>query len=89
MKPLFIPLRAEWYRAFEAGIKDMEFRVYGPRWNENTCWVGRRATLAYGYGHPRMSRVITGFTKLTRAQAPTVAKSIFPDAQFFAAIELH
>ena len=24
-------------------------RVYGPRWNEKTCFIGRRATLSKGY----------------------------------------
>jgi hypothetical protein len=30
-KPLFIPLKAEFFEAFERGEKDTEYRVYGPR----------------------------------------------------------
>lgn len=89
MKPLFIPLRAEWFRAFTAGIKDVEYRAYGPRWNEKTCQIGRSAVLAYGYGWPRLEKRVTSFTKMPHADAPTVARSIFPDAQFIAAIGLN
>ena len=32
MKPLFIPLKAEFFNAFERGEKTAEYRVYGPRW---------------------------------------------------------
>ncbi len=52
-KPLFIPLNAEYFEEFEAGRKTREFRVYGPRWNERTCFPGRPVTLSYGYGKQR------------------------------------
>jgi len=88
MKPLFIPLKSIWFRAFEVGEKDTEYRAYGPRWNRKTCVVGRQAVLAHGYGWPRLSRTICNFTMLPRAMAPKVAQEIFPDAQFIAAIQL-
>lgn len=50
MKPLFIPLKTEYYAAFSDGSKTEELRLYGPRWNENTCKVGRSVTLSKGYG---------------------------------------
>ena len=42
MKPLFIPLKAEHYDAFDDGSKVNEYRLYGPRWNEKNCYPGRR-----------------------------------------------
>lgn len=49
-KPLFIPLKAEHYDAFARGDKTCERRLYGPRWNERTCPVGRKVVLSRGYG---------------------------------------
>ena len=53
MKPLFIPLKSEFYDAFANGTKDTEYRVYGPRWNERTCPIGREVVLSRGYGKAR------------------------------------
>lgn len=39
-KPLFIPLKTEYYNAFCDGTKPEEFRKYGDRWNERTCRSG-------------------------------------------------
>lgn len=49
-RPLFIPLRSEYYEAFSNGSKTEELRLYGPRWNERACAVGRAVTLSKGYG---------------------------------------
>ena len=48
--PLFIPLKREYYAAFNSGLKTEEFRPYGLRWNERTCWIGRSVILSLGYG---------------------------------------
>lgn len=62
-RPLFIPLRGEYFDAFAAGIKREELRRYGPRWNERTCRVGRRVVLSRGYGrHYRLIGEIVRFT---------------------------
>lgn len=62
MKPLFIPLKAEFFNAFKRGEKTVEYRVYGPRWNEKTCVIGRTVVLSYGYGKKRRLRgVVTSF----------------------------
>ncbi len=62
MKPLFIPLKTEFFEAFENGTKDTEYRMHGPRWNERTCAVGRAVTLSHGYGKKRrLKGVIVGF----------------------------
>lgn len=87
-KPLFIPLRTQWFREFEAGTKDTEYRAYGPRWNENTCRVGRKATISHGYSGKRLERVVESFAVLDFADAPEAARSIYPDAAYIAAIHL-
>ena len=53
MKPLFIPLKRDYFEAFESGKKVFEYRPYGPRWNEKTCPFGRRVVLSLGYGKQR------------------------------------
>lgn len=63
-KPLFIPLNTEYYEAFACGDKSEELRLYGPRWNEKTCKVGRKVVLSKGYGKQnRMTGVIWKFKK--------------------------
>lgn len=62
VKPLFIPLKREWFEAFAAGEKFHEIRPYGARWNERTCTIGRSVTLSLGYGKlRRLKGVITSF----------------------------
>lgn len=62
MKPLFIPLKTEYFEAFRVGTKTTEYRVYGPRWNERTCAVGRAVTLSKGYGKAcRLQGTVAGF----------------------------
>lgn len=87
-KPLFIPLKTAWFRQFEAGTKDIEYRAYGPRWNERTCRVGRKATVSHGYSGKRMGKVVAAFEKLPAADAPEAARQIYPWATFIAAIKL-
>lgn len=88
-KPLFIPLRTEWYRQFDAGTKDTEYRAYGPRWNEKTCRIGRPATVSHGYGkRERLQKTVVGFKKIRWALAPMAACEIYPNSDFIAAIEL-
>jgi len=63
-RPLFVPLKSEFYEAFASGIKSEELRRYGPRWNERTCRVGRAVLLSKGYGKSdRMVGVIDRFKK--------------------------
>ena len=61
-KPLFIPLKREYFEAFRTGDKTEEFRPEGARWNARTCYVGRPVVLSLGYGTAhRMTGVVTGF----------------------------
>lgn len=63
-KPLFIPLITEYYNRFLTGDKTSELRIYGKRWNEKTCFVGRGVILSKGYGKKfRQKAVITEFHK--------------------------
>lgn len=62
MTPIFIPLKSEFFEAFCSGTKDTEYRIHGPRWNANTCTVGRPVVISKGYGkHHRRTGVIVGF----------------------------
>ncbi len=68
VKPLFIPLKTEYFFAFASGLKTVEYRPYGPRWNERTCTVGRKVTLSYGYGKKfRLSGTVTAFERSAEA----------------------
>ena len=64
MKPLFIPLKTEYFNAFKDGSKRDELRLYGKRWNEKTCSLGREVVLSRGYGkHERLKGNIWKFKK--------------------------
>jgi len=63
-KPLFVPLMTQYYDAFASGQKHEELRLYGKRWNEKTCPVGREVILSKGYGKQnRMKARIWEFRK--------------------------
>lgn len=65
MKPLFVPLNAEYYDAFASGDKDTEYRMFGRGWNFKTCIVGRPVLLSRGYGkQSRMAGTVVRFQKL-------------------------
>lgn len=62
MKPLFIPLKAEYFDAFRDGSKDTEFRKFGARWNERTCMVVGLWFSPAGYGKSqRLNGIVSGF----------------------------
>lgn len=52
-KPLFIPLKAKFFDAFDSGEKTTEYRRFGGPWNLKTCRPGRAVTLSRGYGKQR------------------------------------
>lgn len=86
--PLFIPLRREWFTAFKDGSKRHEYRPYGPRWNEKTCFVGRKVTLSLGYGkQQRMQGQIISFEKSEEATQSDAWKSCYGGKDYrFAAV---
>lgn len=75
MKPLFVPLKKEYYEAFKeqlkadcsyeampTSVKTEEFRKYGRTWTEKNCIVGRPVVLSCGYGKAnRMLGVVRSF----------------------------
>lgn len=68
MKALFIPLKTEFFNEFRLGTKTTEYRIYGPRWNERTCAIGRPVVLSKGYGKShRLTGTVVGFWKSTAA----------------------
>lgn len=88
-KPLFIPLCAKWFEAFERGDKTMEYRIWGKRWNIGTCPPGRAVTLSYGYGKARrLHGVIKRFDVVGPDADPAIAE-VYPGQQQIAAITIH
>ena len=64
MKNVFVPLYTKHFNDFKSGVKTEELRLYGKRWNEKTCLVGRKITLSKGYGkHERLYGTISKFKK--------------------------
>ena len=65
-KNLFVPLKTEFYDKIKSGEKLEEFRLYGSKWNEKTCALGRGITFSKGYGkHERMYGTVTGYSDQT------------------------
>ena len=60
-KPLWIHLKVEFFEKFERREKDTEYRRRGPRWNDETCRIGRRVVLTRAYRQPHLTGVIVGF----------------------------
>lgn len=69
-KPLFVPLKAEYYEAFENGTKDTEHRKYGRNWTERTVRQGRRVILSYGYSKGRRMTGIITAVKIHQMDTP-------------------
>lgn len=86
-RPLFIPLKTEWFRAFESGAKQVEYRLYGPRWNERTVYPGRRATLSLGYSGDRLDAVVIAH-QLVKARDVPRATELYPADATLIAIRL-
>ncbi len=64
MKPLFIPLKREYFEQFRDGTKPNmeEYRPEGPRWNSRTCTIGRPVVLSLGYGKAnRLTGKVAGY----------------------------
>ncbi len=82
-RPLFIPLKRQWFEAFSDGSKTVEYRRYGPRWNERTCTPGRPVVLSLGYSGARITARIK---KLVVIENPGI--DFFPAKAILAAIHL-
>lgn len=60
-KPLFCPVTKYYFNEYFIGNKTVEYRLYGPRWNEITCVPGRRIIVSEGYSGRRLYGFIGGF----------------------------
>ncbi|UDQ96844.1 hypothetical protein AAEX28_07235 [Lentisphaerota bacterium WC36G] len=58
MKPLFVPLKKQFFEAFKSGEKTAEYRKISNNFNLKTCKIGRKVTLAKGYTKERLSGII-------------------------------
>ncbi len=86
MKPLFIPLKAEFFDQFSRGQKDTEYRPFGPRWNERTCPPGREVVLSRGYGKAhRLRGTVTHFTTSKVITQTRLWRSIYGTKHQYAA----
>lgn len=83
MKPLFIPLKKEYFLAFENHIKTTEYRQYGPRWNERTVYFGRPATLCLGYNGRQLDAIVLGMRKIKNR-----ITDIYPRGSILCAIDI-
>ena len=81
-KHLWVPLKSEYFLAFERGTKSIEYRLYGAQWNERTCWVGRDAILGHGYSGRRLRAIVTAF------ETRTMDSEIYGPARVLALIHL-
>lgn len=88
MKPLFIPLLTVWFAEFKAGRKTIEYRAYGPRWNERTCNVGREAVLSKGYSGDRIVGSVRSFRRIPLDSAPPSVQEYFQGHDYLAEIAL-
>jgi len=78
-RPLFIPLKTEYYEAFVSGEKIVEYRKYGPRWNAEVCKIGRKVIISKGYGKQnRKTGVISGFGRIQFKDAPPTVSDVYP-----------
>lgn len=68
MKPLFIPLKKEFFRQFKRGKKRHEYRLFGKRWNNKTCFPGRPVILSSGYSGPRLFGIIENVRVIVNAR---------------------
>jgi hypothetical protein len=88
VKPLFIPLKRQWFQEFEAGIKDTEYRPLIPRWDSSICFTGRPVTLSLGYGkHKRLSAVVAGWQRVGPDAHPAI-RTVYPKGDYFVAIKI-
>ncbi len=62
VKPLFIPLKTQFFRAFQDGSKTVEYRRHGALWNARTCRIDRPVVISHGYGKKeRLTGRVIGF----------------------------
>lgn len=69
-KPLFVPLKTRYFRAFAAGTKTVEYRRWGARWNDASCFVGRPVVLSHGYSGARLTARVVRVRRVLAGDLP-------------------
>jgi hypothetical protein len=87
-KPVFVPLKREWFEAFARGEKRIEWRAYGARWNCDAIAAGRAIVLSLGYSGARLHGLVVDVERVARADAPDAARQLFPNVEHFCAIHV-
>lgn len=87
-KPLFIPLKELGFHQFATLVKVDEFRPEGPRWNAETCRIGRPVVLSCGYGvRRRLAGIVAGY-RVVGPDADAAIPAIYPGVERIAAIRI-
>lgn len=83
-RPLFVPLRREWFDSFRAGTKAEEVRRVSPQFNGRRVWPGRPVILSLGYsGRQRMHGIVGQVRETIACGSP-----IYPDGTACIAFEV-
>lgn len=85
-KPFFLPLKAKWFSAFEQGLKTIEYRKAGGRFDG--ILPGRSVTLPNGYSGRRLSSVCIKIELLPIEECPVECLEIYPPGVTLRAIHL-
>ena len=85
-RPMFIPLKREWYEAFARGEKTVEYRLPKGAFAPHHCAPGRPVVLSLGWsGNGRLNARIVAYALV---DATPVTRTIWPDADTVGAITL-
>jgi hypothetical protein len=88
VKAMFLPLKSQYFEAFKAGTKTVEYRRYCKRWDERTCAIGRPVVLSKGYSNrDRLTGVISAFER--RYMASTEWVDCYGEAGWAACISIN
>ena len=82
-RPVLLALRKQHFLAFAGGSKTVEWRAWGPRWNDKAIRPGRAIALSKGYSGARLHGVVVKVERVERDDAPEGARAIYPEAATF------
>ncbi len=90
MKPVFIPLKHQYFEAFKSGHKKIEYRRVGGQFILSNCFSGREVTLSLGYGtRSRLQgTVIRSWVKHYEHPTGAIAECYGPEPIDIIAIEI-
>jgi hypothetical protein len=77
---MLIIVRQIWFEELRSGRKRVEYRRYGPRFNERVFWPGHPIAFAYRRDRvsPRLHGRVTSFATRPLAEMPEM-RDIYPD----------